>query len=89
MDKKRRLNLASRLNSIRQPHPGQPKGLTYAQLAEALHKVTGSQIDPSALHRFLNDTDRKPFDRTLHVLEDFIARWKPAKRGAVKKTAAA
>jgi hypothetical protein len=45
--------------------------LTYEQLAESITATAGS-IDPASVYRFLNEPDRKPYDRTVHRIRKFL-----------------
>jgi hypothetical protein len=37
-------------------------------------------VDPGALHRFLNEDDREPWDRTLHKIRRYLDARRPPKR---------
>jgi transcriptional regulator with XRE-family HTH domain len=66
--------VVERLNRIRLLHD-----LTYADLAEQIG------IDASAVHRLLQRADRKPLDRTLYKVEQFVDRFERAHPPAVTR----
>lgn len=65
------LTVVERLNRIRLEHD-----LTYADLADEIG------IDASAVYRLLQRSGRKPLDRTLYKVEQFVDRFErqPAAR---------
>lgn len=46
--------------------------LSYEKLAESIKELTGFAIRGATLHRLLNETRRKPYDRTLHIIRRYL-----------------